>query len=300
MKAAVATLLRTSWNTVDGLVRRLVAAHLDPRVASHRLARLARIGVDEIAYRKGRKFLTIVNDHDTGHVVWVREGRTQAALIALLDTLGPGPEQIRAISMDMTRIYREAARIHLPQAAICYDPVSPDQVGWGSPRPGPSGRARRRRPDPGRWAVGGQDLAEGPHDPPRSGRESRPHRQSDHQPTAHQAETAVPRLAAQGEPAWPLSRTDREDRRAAPGQVVPRGCPLQHQRLHDPEPTNPSPLRRHHRRHQPPTIQLPYRGHQRRHPAHPTPRQRLRQPRQPHRNDPRLPWRHPCPAANHP
>jgi transposase len=70
-KTAVATLLRTTWNTVDGLVRRLVSAHLEPTAASHRLARLARIGVDEIAYRKGRKFLTIVTDHDTGHVVWV-------------------------------------------------------------------------------------------------------------------------------------------------------------------------------------------------------------------------------------
>jgi transposase len=118
-KAAVATLLQTPWNMVDGLVRRLVTAHLNPKEASHRLTRPARIGVDEIAYRKGRKFLTIVTDH----IVWVRKGRTQTALIAFLDTLGPaGRERIRAISMDMTRIYREAARIHLPQAAICYDP----------------------------------------------------------------------------------------------------------------------------------------------------------------------------------
>ncbi|GIH16483.1 transposase [Rugosimonospora africana] len=45
------------------------------------------------------------------------------ALITFLDTLGKaGRERIRAISMDTTRIYREAARTHLPQAAICYDP----------------------------------------------------------------------------------------------------------------------------------------------------------------------------------
>jgi transposase len=144
-KSAVAELLRTSWNTVDGLVRRLVTTHLDPTAASLRLGRLARIGVDEIAYRKGRKFLTIVTDHDTGHVVWVREGRTQSALIAFLDTLGPaGRQRIRAISMDMTRIYREAARIHLPQAAICYDPFhlikwageALDQVHLATPRDG--------------------------------------------------------------------------------------------------------------------------------------------------------------------
>ena len=46
-KAAVATLLRTTWNTVDGLVRRLVSTHLESAAASQRLARLARIGVDE-------------------------------------------------------------------------------------------------------------------------------------------------------------------------------------------------------------------------------------------------------------
>jgi hypothetical protein len=74
-----------------------------------RPCRPARIGVDEIAYRKGRRFLTIVTDHDPGHVVWVREGRTQTALIAFLDTLGPGGrDRTRAISMDMTRISREA------------------------------------------------------------------------------------------------------------------------------------------------------------------------------------------------
>ena len=144
-KSGVATLLGTTWNTVDSLVRRLVSTHLDPAAASHRLGRLARIGVDEIAYRKGRKFLNIVTDHDTGHVVWIREGRTQTALIAFLDTLGPaGRERIRAISMDMTRIYREAARIHLPQAAICYDPFhlikwageALDQVHLATPRDG--------------------------------------------------------------------------------------------------------------------------------------------------------------------
>ncbi|MFD0579327.1 helix-turn-helix domain-containing protein [Dactylosporangium darangshiense] len=98
-KAAVATLLRTSWNTVDALVRRLVAAHLDLPATADRLRQLARIGVDEIAYRKGRKFLTIVTDHDTGHVVWIREGRTQTALIAFLDTLGAaGRQRIHAIS----------------------------------------------------------------------------------------------------------------------------------------------------------------------------------------------------------
>ncbi len=46
---SVAALLRTSWQTVDAVVRRLVDQHLD----TDRLAGLYRIGVDEIAYKKG-------------------------------------------------------------------------------------------------------------------------------------------------------------------------------------------------------------------------------------------------------
>jgi transposase len=118
-KTAVAAMLGTSWQTVDDLLRRLVHSHID----TDRLDRLTRIGVDEIAYRKGRKFLTIVTDHDTGTIVWIREGRSQAALAEFYETLGEDRRaQIQAVSMDMSSIYREATRTRLPAAAICFDP----------------------------------------------------------------------------------------------------------------------------------------------------------------------------------
>ena len=71
-KSSVAVLLRTSWQTVHAIVDRIVNTHLD----TDRLDGLYRIGVDEIAY-KGRKFLTVVVDHDTGRVIWIGEGRSQ-------------------------------------------------------------------------------------------------------------------------------------------------------------------------------------------------------------------------------
>lgn len=118
-KAAVATLLRTSWQTIDTMVTRLVDAHLD----DERLDGLHRLGVDEIAYRKGRKFLTIITDHDTGRVIWIGEGRTSATLTAFYDLLGKDRRaQVEAVTMDMTSIYREPTRKHLPNAAICFDP----------------------------------------------------------------------------------------------------------------------------------------------------------------------------------
>ena len=118
-KTTTATLLRCSWEAVDRIVGRVVDDHLDEA----RLDGLFRIGVDEIAYRRRHKYLTIVADHDTGRVVWVAEGRTKAALTSFYDALGPERRaQIEAISMDMTSIYREATIESIPDAAICLDP----------------------------------------------------------------------------------------------------------------------------------------------------------------------------------
>lgn len=126
-KSAVAQLLGTTWEMVDALVARLVDEHLD----TSRLDGLYRIGVDEIAYRKGRKFLTVVADHDTGRVVFVGEGRNQHVFGEFLQSLGAdGRARIAAVSMDMTPIYRKATIAHVPHAAICLDPFH--VIKWAS------------------------------------------------------------------------------------------------------------------------------------------------------------------------
>lgn len=118
-KTTTATLLRCSWEAVDRIVGRVVADYLD----EGRLDGLFHLGVDEIAYRRRHKYLTIVADHDSGRVVWVAEGRTKAALAGFYEALGPERrDQIKAISMDMTTIYREATIEAIPDAAICLDP----------------------------------------------------------------------------------------------------------------------------------------------------------------------------------
>jgi transposase len=56
-------------------------------------------------------------------VVWVAEGRSQAALEGFFDALGPERRaQVKAVSMDMATIYRDATRRAVPHAAICFDP----------------------------------------------------------------------------------------------------------------------------------------------------------------------------------
>ena len=126
-KTSICRLLRVSWEAVQAAVTRVVADHLDDR----RLDGLFNLGVDEISYKRGHQYLTVVADHDTGRVVWVAEGRTQAALQGFFDALGPERcAQVRAVSMDMATIYRDATRRAVPHAAICFDPFH--LVSWAN------------------------------------------------------------------------------------------------------------------------------------------------------------------------
>jgi transposase len=61
----------------------------DGRDTNDLLAGLSRIGIDEIAYRKGHRYLTCVVDHTTGRLVWAGEGRNQDTLGRFFDQLAP-------------------------------------------------------------------------------------------------------------------------------------------------------------------------------------------------------------------
>jgi transposase len=118
-KSSVCRLVRVSWEAVQAVVMRVVAEHLDDR----RVDEVFNIGVDEISYKRGRQYLTVVADHDTGRVLHVAKGRNQAALNSFFELLGPDRcAQIQAISMDMAPIWRDPCTEHIPQAAICFDP----------------------------------------------------------------------------------------------------------------------------------------------------------------------------------
>jgi transposase len=117
-KSQVQALLRVAWATVGRIVTRVVADHLDER----RLDGLTWIGVDEISYRRGHRYLTNVADHQAGAIVWSAPGRSGATLEQFFALLGNRKDSIRAVSIDMSEPYAGTIRRALPKAEIAFDP----------------------------------------------------------------------------------------------------------------------------------------------------------------------------------
>src|SRR4051812_36875218 len=117
-KTAIAGPLRIAWDSVGRIVARVMADQLDER----RLHGLVAIGVDEISYRRGQRYLTYVADHRSGTIVWCAPGRNSATLQAFFAELGDQRASIRAVSIDMSGEYQRAIRQAIPHAEICFDP----------------------------------------------------------------------------------------------------------------------------------------------------------------------------------
>jgi transposase len=81
----LAALLRITWRSVAAVITRVVAERAGQ---TDRLTGLRRIGVDEISYRKGHRYLLCVVDHDTSRLVWTAKGRDSATLRRFFDALG--------------------------------------------------------------------------------------------------------------------------------------------------------------------------------------------------------------------
>lgn len=84
-KSAITELMRIAWRTVGAIITRVWA---DVEKLHDRFAGLSRIGIDEISYKRGHRYLTVVVDHDTGRLVWAAPGRDKATLEGFFDALG--------------------------------------------------------------------------------------------------------------------------------------------------------------------------------------------------------------------
>jgi transposase len=120
-KEAVCRLLRIGWRTVGQIVTRLVADA--DAAAGDRLAGVRRIGIDEVSYRRGHKYLTVVVDHDTRRLLWIAEGRDSSVLGRFFELLGPTRcADVTLVTADGAEWIFSAVSRYCPTARICLDP----------------------------------------------------------------------------------------------------------------------------------------------------------------------------------
>jgi transposase len=116
----VGTIFRTSWDSVSRAVEHAVAwglAHRD-------LRQVNAVGVDEIAWARGHRYLTLVYDigGKTKRLLAVAEERTEASLRTCLDGLGkPVCLGVKYVCSDMWRPYLNVIAEKLGQAIHVLD-----------------------------------------------------------------------------------------------------------------------------------------------------------------------------------
>jgi transposase len=89
------------------------------------------VAIDEKAYRKGHRYLTVVTDLDTGRVVWAAEGRSQATVEAFFTALGSERAAgLTNVGCDGTDWIHTVVQAKAPNAVLCLD--SFHAVAWAS------------------------------------------------------------------------------------------------------------------------------------------------------------------------
>jgi transposase len=110
---AVGDQLGLSWDEIHGIMERAVKRGLQRRQAEP----IRHLGVDEKAFRKGHKYLTVVNDLVRGRVLYVAEDRKQESLDGFWGTLTEAQKEgIEAVAMDMWDPYVNSVREHVADA----------------------------------------------------------------------------------------------------------------------------------------------------------------------------------------
>ncbi len=119
-KTTLSNLMSIAWRTVGRILERVsntARATMDP------LANLVRIGIDEVAYRKGHRYLTVVIDHDSGRLLWASPGHDEATLRTFFDSLGEErAKALQLVSADAAAWIANVVRERCPNAVLCLDP----------------------------------------------------------------------------------------------------------------------------------------------------------------------------------
>lgn len=127
-KQAAADRYATSWRAVNNACIRLAEEALG-RVDL--LDGLVAIAIDEVKYKKGHRYLTVVCDHFTGRVIWAAKGRSKSTVREFFDALGPvRAAALQFVTADGADWIRSVVAKRAPEAIVCLDTFH--LIGWAT------------------------------------------------------------------------------------------------------------------------------------------------------------------------
>ena len=120
-RSVVSEYMRIDWETVGRCVNRTLN-DIEPE-RSRRLNGLVNIGIDETAYKKGHKYITVIVNHDTNTVVWASEGHGKAVLESFYRQLSKEQlASIKVVTGDGARWITDCVNEFTPDCERCVDP----------------------------------------------------------------------------------------------------------------------------------------------------------------------------------
>jgi len=118
--------LGLNWKTVarprSPTIKQIDKMFLEKTYGQTDYTNLEILAVDEIAIRKGHRYMTVVLDYLTGRVVWIGKNRQTETLLSFFNGMSPEQKQhLRAIALDMWDPYIKGVQEAVPHVQIVFD-----------------------------------------------------------------------------------------------------------------------------------------------------------------------------------
>ena len=118
-QTAAARLLCLATSTLSDLLHRIINRVRE----GHRIEDIKSIGIDEVSYAKGRKFITVIYDLEKSRVVWVGKGKGRDTVDSFFNNelTDVQKKKIKWGSCDMYQTYIDALEYHCPNITVVLD-----------------------------------------------------------------------------------------------------------------------------------------------------------------------------------
>jgi transposase len=125
----VARRYRIKWGTVGNCVKR-VQSNV-PLFKPNNFSNLKKIAIDEVKYKKGYKYITTVQNLETGEIVWANDGFGDEVLKKFFELLSEEERSsILYVVADGAQWITRQVEKYCPKAIRCIDPFH--VVSWGN------------------------------------------------------------------------------------------------------------------------------------------------------------------------